>query len=82
MRLSLKTAMFAVALGLAGTSVTNAMVIPAPVGDGDGVIVKVAEGCGPGWWRGPGGHCHPFAVGRACPRGYHIGRYGHRCWPN
>jgi len=44
---------------------------------------NAAEGCGRGWWRGPGGVCHPM-VGphRFCPPGYHIGREGHRCWPN
>ena len=45
-------------------------------------VTLVAEGCRPGWWRGPVGHCHPMAVGRACPRGYHLGPEGHRCWPN
>jgi hypothetical protein len=43
---------------------------------------SAAEGCGPGFWRGPGGHCHPFAVNRACPVGYHLGPEGKRCWPN
>ena len=45
-------------------------------------VTLVAEGCGPGWWRGPGGHCHPMAMGRACPPGYHLGPEGRRCWPN
>ena len=45
-------------------------------------IVRVAEGCGPGFWRGPGGFCHPFAAARACPIGYHLGPEGQRCWPN
>jgi hypothetical protein len=43
---------------------------------------SAAEGCGPGFWRGPGGDCHPFAVNRACPVGYHLGPEGKRCWPN
>ncbi len=55
----------------------------APIGaSGGGLIVKVAEGCGAGFWRGPGGRCHPFAVNRACPPGYHLGPEGKRCWPN
>jgi hypothetical protein len=45
-------------------------------------IASAAEGCGPGFWRGPGGRCHPFAVNRACPGGYHLGPEGKRCWPN
>lgn len=43
---------------------------------------NAAEGCGPGWWRGPGGFCHPMAVARACPVGWHLGPEGRRCWPN
>lgn len=45
-------------------------------------VTLVAEGCGPGMWRGPHGMCHPYAQGRFCPRGYHLGPEGHRCWPN
>ena len=41
-----------------------------------------AEGCGPGWWRGPGGFCHPMAVNRVCPAGWHLGPEGARCVPN
>ncbi len=48
----------------------------------DNGIVRIAEGCGPGFWRGPGGYCHPFAAGRACPVGFHLGPEGQRCWPN
>lgn len=71
----------ALALGLA--TAAYAGVAMAPVGDHNGLtITRVAEGCGPGFWRGPGGHCHPFAINRACPPGYHLGPEGHRCWPN
>ncbi len=35
-----------------------------------------------GFWRGPAGHCHPFATNRMCPRGYHLGPEGRRCWPD
>jgi len=46
-------------------------------------VANAAEGCGRGFWRGPGGACHPIVgPGRYCPPGYHIGREGHRCWPN
>jgi opacity protein-like surface antigen len=67
------------AVGLAA-SAQAAMTVP-PVETGPAVIL-VAEGCGPGFWRGPNGHCHPMAVGRACPRGYHLGPEGRRCWPD
>lgn len=69
----------ALAFGLATTA--GAGFTPTPVGDAS-LVVKVAEGCGAGYWRGPGGRCHPFATGRACPAGYHIGPDGRRCWPN
>jgi hypothetical protein len=67
------------ALGMAASA--QAAMIAPPVERGPAVTL-VAEGCGPGWWRGPGGHCHPMAMHRACPRGYHLGPEGHRCWPN
>jgi hypothetical protein len=78
--MSLKSVLGALfAIGLATSA--NAAMTPAPVG-ANSSIVKVAEGCGAGMWRGPGGRCHPFAVGRACPPGYHLGPEGRRCWPN
>jgi hypothetical protein len=71
----------ALAFGLA-TAAGAAGFTPVPVGNGDSLVVKVAEGCGEGWWRGPEGHCHPMAVGRVCPPGYHLGPEGKKCWPN
>jgi hypothetical protein len=70
----------ALAFSLATTS--YAAMGPVPVGPTSDLTIKVAEGCGPGFWRGPGGRCHPFAQGRLCPPGYHIGPEGRRCWPN
>jgi hypothetical protein len=64
------------------TTAGAAATTPAPVGVSSGLIVKVAEGCGRGFWRGPHGACHPMAVNRACPPGFHLGPEGHRCWPN
>jgi hypothetical protein len=45
-------------------------------------VTRVAERCGPGFWRGPRGVCHPMFNGRACPPGYHLGPERKRCWPN
>ena len=49
-------------------------------------IELAAMGCGPGWVRGPYGHCHPMGMGgpvfRGCPPGMHLGPYGHRCFAN
>jgi len=68
------------ACGLA--TAASAGVFPVQRSNSDSLVITVAEGCGPGFWRGPHGYCHPFANGRACPRGYHLGAEGRRCWPN
>jgi hypothetical protein len=80
----MKTSIIGLSIALVFSLATaaDATVMPAPIAVADSAIVKVAEGCGPGWWRGPGGRCHPFAAGRACPWGYHLGPWGRRCWPN
>jgi hypothetical protein len=70
----------ALAMGIA--TIANAGFAPNAIEKPDGSVIRVAEGCGPGWWRGPEGRCHPMARGRACPRGYHLGPEGGRCWPN
>jgi hypothetical protein len=67
---------------IALATVANAGVVAPPVIKTNSLITRVAEGCGPGRWRGTGGLCHPFAVHRACPPGYHLGPEGRRCWPN
>jgi len=77
-----RSIVLSVALVFGAATAASAAMIVAPVGNGASTIVKVAEGCGAGWWRGPGGKCHPMAVGRACPPGYHLGPEGKRCWPN
>src|ERR1700760_3351106 len=64
------------------TTVATAGFVPSTIRHADGLLTRVAEGCGPGWWRGPEGRCHPMARGRACPRGYHLGAEGGRCCPN
>jgi hypothetical protein len=57
---------------LLAASAADAAVLVAPLGNETGVV-KVAEGCGPGRWRGPGGYCHGPGYARHCWRGY----YGH-----
>ena len=78
----LRSAILSAALALSLATAANAGIAPAPLSSTDSVIVKVAEGCGRGWWRAPDGRCHPMARGRVCPRGYHLGPEGGRCWPN
>jgi hypothetical protein len=42
-------------------------------------IIPVAQGCGPGFHRGPYGGCRPLFT---CPPGWHTGPYGKRCFRN
>jgi hypothetical protein len=81
-RFMVRTIALSAALILSLATAASAAMPAAQTGMPNSFIVKVAEGCGPGFWRGPGGRCHPFAVNRACPRGYHLGPEGKRCWPN
>ncbi len=76
----LRTFVLTAAFALSVSTFANASMLP--ITPADTTIVKVAEGCGAGWWRGPQGFCHPMAVGRACPVGWHLGPEGQRCWPN
>jgi hypothetical protein len=59
----------------------------------DGAIVKVAEGCGTGYFRDEFGHCHYYGYGapaapphEACPPHWHfvpwINHTGGRCVPD
>ena len=77
-----KIVLLATTLGLGLATAATAGVFPVQRGNADGLVITVAEGCGAGFWRGPGGHCHPIFNGRACPPGYHLGPERHRCWPN
>jgi hypothetical protein len=44
-------------------STADAAMPPAPPVESNGAIVLAADGCGPGWYRGPGGACHRFGYG-------------------
>jgi len=76
-----RTIVLSAALAFALATAANAGIQSAPAGHADSVVVKVAEGCGGGKWRGPEGRCHPMAVGRLCPEGYRLGPDGKKCWP-
>jgi hypothetical protein len=69
---------FAAGLGLLTASATAMPVYPVdkPVSNG---IIRVAQGCGPGMHRGPGGMCRPLYT---CPPGWHTGPYGKKCFRN
>lgn len=81
MKMLIAAAAFAAAL--AGASAAYAMPV-APLGSSNGSdVIQVAQGCGPGWARGPMGRCRPMyrrppvvvvpprvVAPRACPPGY------------
>jgi hypothetical protein len=56
LRLSALGAVLGAAAFLFGTAAEAAMPV-APLASGADVV-HVAQGCGPGRWRGPGGWCH------------------------
>jgi hypothetical protein len=73
-------ALFAITVG--GIGAASAMpVAPLSAADTAGVI-QVAQGCGPGFARGPRGGCRPMRMGpppgRFCPPGMFRNPYG-RC---
>lgn len=76
----LAASVLALGLGLAGVSASQAMSI-APLGPTQASedVIQVAQGCGPGFHRGPYGACRPLY---SCPRGWHPGPFGRRCFPN
>lgn len=77
----LAASVLALGMGLAAVSASQAMPV-APLGSTQAAaedVIQVAQGCGPGWHRGPYGRCRPLY---SCPRGWHPGPFGRRCFPN
>lgn len=74
----LAASVLALGLGIAGVSASQAMPV-APIAPSQVEVIQVAQGCGPGMHRGPGGFCRPLY---SCPPGWHPGPYGKRCYPN
>jgi hypothetical protein len=77
-----RSIVFSAALSFGLATAASAGIAPTPIGNADRLVIQVAEGCGPGLWRGPNGRCHPMYNGKACPRGYHLGPERKRCHPN
>jgi hypothetical protein len=63
------TILIASALGLLTALPSEAMPLPESSSQSS-LLVQVADGCGGGRYRGPGGACHPFGRG-PFPGGYH-----------
>jgi hypothetical protein len=55
----LAASLLSLGLGLAAVSASQAMPV-APLAPSQAEVIKVAQGCGPGFHRGPGGHCRPL----------------------
>jgi hypothetical protein len=70
---------FAIGLGLMAVSTSQAMPISPVDKSASNEIIRVAQGCGPGMHRGPGGMCRPLYN---CPPGWHTGPYGKECFRN
>ena len=70
------------AAGFAAAVPAQAMPFPSLSDERPGVTL-IAQGCGPGWYRGPYGHCHPMGYGPPRPY-YHPYPYVHpyapHCW--
>ncbi len=69
---------FAIGLGLMSVS-AQAMPVYQTDKPASNEIIRVAQGCGPGFHRGPGGACRPLFN---CPPGWHTGTEGKRCFRN
>ena len=68
---------------MAGIGAANAAMPVTPLNAaGTAEVIQVAQGCGPGYARGPRGFCRPMyraaPVIRSCPRGMFRNPYG-RC---
>jgi len=84
---------FLVAAALLGSLIAGAaQAMPlAPANEAPSAVIKVAGGCGPGWYRTAWGACRPMRgpvvvapvvvpPPRVCPPGFFLNRWGH-CRP-
>jgi hypothetical protein len=78
MKILIAAAIIAIA-GLLGVASSQAMPLAPLQQDEATAVIKVMDGCGPNWHRGPYGHCRPRY---SCPPGWHPGPYGWRCFRN
>ena len=59
----MRKSLIASALVLLGVAAAPARAMPfPPMSDAPSAATLVAMGCGPGWTRGPYGHCHPMGA--------------------
>jgi hypothetical protein len=75
----LASSAFAIGLSLMAMSASQAVPV-APLDQSVSTdIIRVVDGCGAGWHRGPYGACRPLYN---CPPGWHPGPFGRRCFRN
>jgi hypothetical protein len=67
----------AIGLSLMATSGSQAMPLAPFDQSASTDTIRVAQGCGPGFHRGPAGACRPLYN---CPPGWHTGPYGKKCF--
>jgi hypothetical protein len=75
----LAASVFALGLGLMSMSAQAMPLAPIDQSAASREIIHVAQGCGPGFHRGPAGACRPLYN---CPPGWHTGPYGKTCFRN
>ncbi len=79
----LKTSAFALTGALLGSFLSfSAWALPAAPLDSKAAsdVILAAEGCGPGFHRGPYGRCRPNErPRRICPPGWHFSPFRDRC---
>jgi hypothetical protein len=70
---------FASGLGVMAMCASQAMPVAPLDRSVSADTIQAAQGCGPGWHRGPYGRCRPMFN---CPPGWHSGPFGRRCFRN
>jgi hypothetical protein len=84
----MRKALLTSAIMLLGLTAVPARAMPlAPLAGEPTSVTQVAWGCGPGWTRGPYGHCHPMGYGYGAfapvpfaPVPFYGSPYVHHCW--
>ena len=92
--MTIETVLSAFFLALVLAEAASAAAIPMSsaeaIGQSNGSIIQVGEGCGANRWRGSNGGCHvftnPYGSNRGtaaeCPPGFHFAPNFGRCFPN
>ncbi len=74
----MRKALVASAFALLVPAAVPAQAMPFPsLSDTPSAATLVAYGCGPGWTRGPYGHCHPIGAYYGYHPYYYHGYYHH-----